>query len=262
VNKGAGKYKDVAGARTKTTMPWCGDTYRAWDGTQRLIAAGEQAKILAFGKSTYSHVHPGDAMIAKQTAVLASCALFTCLWGGSASAQDDVQAPAPAPAKQYRASANLTPEQLDAFADLTGDGQRTVAYRLSQNPNLVPLAASAADARASRRRTGKIMAIVGFTILGVGDLTSAYILATTPGYPKIGSGHENRVFLSAGMALGSIAVGLALAIPGLVKMASPTEVENEALDAYAPGRRDISYQSNPPQLLGKTVTAPVWSSTF
>ena len=61
-----------------------------------------------------------------------------------------------------------------------------------------------------------------------------------------------------------IALGLALAIPGLVKMASPSEVENQALDAYAPGRREVevSYLLTPPQVLGQTVTMPVWSSTF
>jgi hypothetical protein len=45
-------------------------------------------------------------------------------------------------------------------------------------------------------------------------------------------------------------------------MASPSEVENRALDAYAPGRREVSYQSPPAQLLGKTVTTPLWSFTF
>ena len=197
-------------------------------------------------------------MTAKQTAVLASLALFTCLWGSPASAQDA----SPSPAPQYRGSTNLTPEQLDSFSELTGDGQRAVAYRLSQNPNLVPLAASAADARTSRRLTGKIMAIVGFTILGVGEITGTYLLVTTPGYPKIESGHENRVFLSAGIALGSLAVGLALAIPGLIKMARTTEVENQALDAYAPGRREVSLQFSPPQMLGKTVASPIASFTF
>jgi hypothetical protein len=207
-------------------------------------------------------------MITKQTFVLATCAFFFCLRVNPVSAQDESPVsspePAPTPAKQYRASVNLTPEQLDAFSDLTGDGQRKVAYRLSQNPNLVPLAASAADARTSRKTTGKVMAIVGFTILGVGEITSTYIFVTTPGYPKIESGHDNRILLSAGIALGSIAVGLALAIPGLMKMARPSEVEDQALDAYAPGRREVevSYLLTPPQALGQTVTLPVWTSTF
>ena len=213
-------------------------------------------------------------MITKQATVFASCALFICFWVNPAIAQGEslppqpapsaapVPKPAPAPAKQYLANVNLTPEQLESFSDLTGDGKRTVAYRLAQNPDLVPLAASAADARSSRRTTGKILAIVGFSILGLGDITATYILVTTPGYPKIESGHENRIFLSAGIALGSIAIGLALAIPGLVQMAKPSEVEKQALDAYAPGTREVSYQFQPPQVTGKTVTAPVWSFRF
>jgi hypothetical protein len=204
-------------------------------------------------------------MIAKRTTVLASCAFLICLWGNSASAQDNSPAPTPAaptPAKQYRASVNLTPEQLDSFSELTGDGQRAVAYRLSMNPNLVPLAAAAADARSSRRRTGKIMAIVGFTILGVGDIVGTYIVISTPGYPKVQSGNYGRMYLGVGVGLASLAVGLALAIPGLIKMARMTEVENRAVDAYAPGRRDLSYQYTPPMVLGRTVGTPVWSFAF
>jgi hypothetical protein len=127
---------------------------------------------------------------------------------------------------------------------------------------MVSLAAAAADARASRRSSGKAMTIIGFTILGVGEIAGAYILVTTPGYPQIQSGHGNRVLLSAGVALGAAAFGLALAIPGIMKMSSPTEVEQQALDAYSPGWRDISLQFPPPQVLGKTVAAPVWTSTF
>jgi hypothetical protein len=205
-------------------------------------------------------------MITKQTVVLASCASFICSWVSPVSAQDEspvsAPEPAPAPARQSRASVNLTPEQLDAFSDLTGDGQRKVAYRLSQNPNLVPLATAAADARTSRRTTGKVMAIVGFTILGVGDIAGTYIIVSTPGYPKVESGHENRMYLGLGIGVASLAVGLALAIPGLIKMARPTEVEERALDAYSPGWRDVSFQFPPPQVLGKTVISPIWSFTF
>jgi hypothetical protein len=45
-------------------------------------------------------------------------------------------------------------------------------------------------------------------------------------------------------------------------MAHPTEVEERARDAYSSGRRDVSFQLPPPQVLGKTVTSPVWSFTF
>ena len=197
----------------------------------------------------------------KQTALLTSCALFTCLWVHPASAQDD-DTPVPAPAKSTRSSVDLTPAQLDGFAELTGEGQRAVAYRLSTNPKLVPLAAAAADARASRRSTGKIMAIVGFTILGVGDIVGTYIIMSTPGYPNVKSEDQGRVYRGLGIGVLSLAAGLALAIPGLIKMASPSEVEQRALDAYSQGWRDVSFQFPPPQVLGKTVASPVWSHTF
>jgi hypothetical protein len=196
----------------------------------------------------------------KQTLIFTSCAFFTFLVAKPAYAQTD--SPEPAQAKPAAPTVELTPQQLESFSELTGDGQRLVLRRLSTNPGMVSLAAAAADARASRRSSGKAMAIIGFTILGVGDIAGAYILVTTPGYPKIQSGHGNRILLSAGVALGAVAVGLALAIPGLMKMARPTEVEEQALDAYSPGWRDVSFQFPPAQVLGKTVAAPVWTSTF
>jgi isopentenyl diphosphate isomerase/L-lactate dehydrogenase-like FMN-dependent dehydrogenase len=53
-----------------------------------------------------------------------------------------------------------------------------------------------------------------------------------------------------------------MAIPGLVKMASPTEVEQQALDAYSPDGRHVSFQFPPAQGPGNTVTTPVWAFTF
>jgi hypothetical protein len=219
-----------------------------------------RATILAVGNSPTAASTEEIRMIAKLTLALASCAFFTFHSATLAVAQ--VEAPEPAPAKIAAPSATLTPQQLESFSDLTGDAKRTVQYRLSTNARLVPLAAAAADARTSRRSTGKVMAIVGFTILGVGDIAGSYILVTTPGYPNIQSGHTNRIFLSLGVAVGSLAIGLALGITGIHKMAHPTEVEERALDAYSPGWRDVSFQFPPPQVLGKTVASPVWSFTF
>ena len=106
------------------------------------------------------------------------------------------------------------------------------------------------------------MAIVGFTILGVGDIAGTYIIVSTPGYPNVKSENQDRMYLGVGVGVLSLAVGLALAIPGLVKMASPSEVEQRALDAYSPGWHDVSFRFSPPQVLGKTLTTPVWSYTF
>jgi len=199
-------------------------------------------------------------MIAKLTLALATCAAFTLQSTRPAVAQ--VESPEPDPARPAAPAVTLTPQQLESFSDLTGDAKRTIQHRLSTNPRVVPLAAAAADARASRRTTGKVMAIVGFTILGVGDIAGTYIIVSTPGYPNVKSENQDRMYLGVGVGVLSLAVGLALAIPGLVKMASPSEVEQRALDAYSPGWQDVSFRFSPPQVLGKTLTTPVWSYTF
>jgi hypothetical protein len=136
------------------------------------------------------------------------------------------------------AGPQLAPEQMAAFADLTGDTPHRITQRLASDPNLARLAGQAADARMSRKRAGKVMAIVGFTVLGVGDIVGTAIVISTPGYPNVEKGHEGRILLGLGIGVGALAVGLALAIPGLVKMAKASDVENQALELYAPGSLD------------------------
>lgn len=155
--------------------------------------------------------------------------------------------------------AGLTSEQMQAFADLTGDSPNRIAGRFALEPHLVPLAAQAADARMSRKTTGKIMAIVGFTILGVGDIAGTAILVTTPGYPSM-EGHESRFLLSAGVMLGSLAVGLALGIPGILKIARTSEEEEQALAAYT-GRRS-ALAARPSLASGRSLLAPLFGLAF
>jgi len=135
--------------------------------------------------------------------------------------------------------AGMTQEQVHAFAELADESPYRVATRLAAEPQLVPLAARAADARMSRRTTGKVMTIVGFSILGIGDIAGAAILFTTPGYPKM-TGHEGRFALGTLVALGSLGIGLGLGIPGIMKMTSPSPEEERALDAYSPTRPDLA----------------------
>jgi hypothetical protein len=211
-----------------------------------------------------------NPMIARQILIIAGCMFVSWMCPDLASAQvESTEATATA---KPTPSARLTPEQLEAFSDLSGDGQSLVASRLSTNPRLVPLAAAAANARMSRRSTGKAMAIVGFTILGVGDIVGGAIIASTPGYPNVQPGHGNRILLGVGVGVVSLGVGLALAIPGLIKMASPSDIENRALDYYAPGRREVEVSVQvapvpapvPAQVtvMGKTVTSPLLSVAF
>lgn len=181
------------------------------------------------------------------------------------TAQEALPAPAPTsptPAPLPRLSA----EQLESFADLTGDSTRAVAYRLSREPQLVPLAASAADARRSRRSSGKVMAVTGFVILGVGDIIGTAIIVTTPGYPEVESGHEKRILLGAGIGVVALAIGLGLAIPGLIRMARETEVETRARESYRPsGPSELSsLQTLSPQLspIAASLYSPILSGRF
>jgi hypothetical protein len=133
----------------------------------------------------------------------------------------------------------LTPEQMQAFADLTGDNPYSISRRLAAEPQLVPLAQAAADARMSRKTTGKVLTIIGFSILGVGDIAGTAIILTTPGYPDT-KGHEGRVLLGAGIGLASLAVGLAMGIPGIVKMVAASDVEARALKSYSPTQTSLA----------------------
>jgi len=177
----------------------------------------------------------------------------------------DVQLTQPVPPMQ---SVRLTPEQLQAFSDLTGDGRKVIFERLATDQRLAPLVAAAAQARMSRRTTGKVLTILGFSILGVGDIVGSAIMMATPGYPRIKSDHEGQFFLGAGVDLVSLGVGLALAIPGLMKMIRPGDEENRILELYNQGRGPGAYQTTPgqtlesPQVVGKTVAAPVFSLAF
>jgi hypothetical protein len=208
-------------------------------------------------------------MSTKRMLVIAGCSFFSWLCLSPASAQtaapystQTVQPMQPAQPMQPVRSVGLTREQLQAFSELTGDAPGLVSQRLAMDPRLTILAASAADARMSRRATGKVLIILGFTILGVGDIAGWLIMVTTPGYPTVKSGHEGQFFLGIGVGVISLGVGLALAIPGLVAISRPGDEENRALDYYVPGRRPGVYQVEPPQVLGKTITTPVFSLAF
>jgi hypothetical protein len=160
------------------------------------------------------------------------------------------------------AAAALSPEQLTAFADVVGEPESTVAGRLQLDPKLASLAVAAADARASRKSTGKVMAILGFTILGVGDIAGAVIIASTPGYPNVGDDGMKQVGIGVGVALASLGVGLAIGIPGVIKLGRYTDEENAAYDYYertGPGQRPVA---GPPLSTGKALTAPVISFSF
>jgi hypothetical protein len=136
--------------------------------------------------------------------------------------------------------ATLDPAQLDAFAALVGESTNTVAQRIATDPSLLPLAAKAADARMRRKHTGKVLTIAGFTIFGVGTAIGFEIMVAslrpsncpTPA-TNCGTG-GNHGLPGLVVALVSETIGLAMAIPGIVKMASQSEAETEASARYHP----------------------------
>jgi hypothetical protein len=137
--------------------------------------------------------------------------------------------------------ATLDPAQVDAFAALVGESTSTVAQRIATDPSLVPFAAKAADARMRRKHIGKVLTITGFTILGVGSVIGLELIISNvgssincPEAPTACNPSGYTVLPGLVVALVSEAIGLAVAIPGIVKMASQSEAETEALARYHP----------------------------
>ena len=170
----------------------------------------------------------------------------------SAYAQSEQgQPPAEAPSNHALAQGHggaplaqsLTPTQLEAFVQLIGEPTPVVWQHLVADPGLVPLAAAAADTRMERKSSGKTMTIAGFTILGVGAITG-YVLVLLAlrddlnscayGSESCGNGNssDGQIKLGVALALVSTGVGLALGIPGIIRMAKQTDVETAAVDRY------------------------------
>ena len=150
-----------------------------------------------------------------------------------------------APAQGHGAplAQSLTPTQLEAFVQLIGEPMPVVWQHLVADPGLVPLAAAAADTRTERKSSGKTMTIAGFTILGVGAITGYVIVLLALrddlnqcayGSDSCGNGNssDGQIKLGVALALVSTGVGLALGIPGIIRMAKQTEVETAAVDRY------------------------------
>jgi hypothetical protein len=148
--------------------------------------------------------------------------------------------PSLARADTASSNATLDPAQLDAFAALVGESTSTVAQRISTDPSLVPFTAKAADARMRRKHTGKVLTIAGFTIFGVGTAIGfEMIVASLGSYNCPTPANSCATPRNPGLpglvvALVSETIGLAMAIPGIVKMASQSEAEIEASARYHP----------------------------
>jgi hypothetical protein len=134
--------------------------------------------------------------------------------------------------------ATLDSGQLDAFAALVGESPSTVAQRLSTDPSLMPLAAKAANARMQRKHTGKVLTIAGFTIFGLGTVIGFEMMVASAGSYNCPSNGcpagGNHGVPGLVVMLVSETIGLAMGIPGIVKLASQSEAETEASARYHP----------------------------
>jgi hypothetical protein len=152
----------------------------------------------------------------------------------------------------------IAPAQLESFVAVVGDAEADVAQTLFNHPDLIPVAAAAADARAGRKHTGAVLTVAGFSVLGVG-LVGA--LATTLSAPimcfdeQCRQRQEGASTAGEAIAIGAAAIGLVLAIPGFVKMIAQTDTENEALRRYRAVRPEAAL---PP--LREPVRANAWGS--
>jgi hypothetical protein len=130
----------------------------------------------------------------------------------------------------------ITRQQLDGFAELVGEPSPVVWQRISEDPRIVPLAITAADARARRQRSARALSFFGFVTMGV-SLPAALLVAAALSLPG-SSGNWND---SSGTTVGAtiLTVGLlatvggaAMAIAGNRKGRQKTAAETAACEQY------------------------------
>jgi hypothetical protein len=155
----------------------------------------------------------------------------------------------------------LTAEQLDAMVDLFSSAPQEVMRRLWLDPELAPLALEAAQRRKSRGLQGKVMTGIGLTIIGFGVLATASfmipsdrsdchiflndICQTTP---------NNTDRTLGGVAIGSIILGLGIAIPGMVEWGRKSALEKQAIRRYR--QQDTDRRWLPPHAGTTSLVSP------
>ena len=131
----------------------------------------------------------------------------------------------------------ISAEQVTAFVDLVNEPSAEVLRRLQLDADLMSSAVAAADARLSRKRSGKIHATVGFGIVAVGAIAGYFLIASS--FDREGNGYNvagDRIGLGTMVIAATAGFGLGLGIPGIVKMVKKNEVEKAAADRYQRSR--------------------------
>jgi hypothetical protein len=202
-----------------------------------------------------------------------SSAVFACVLLGApprATAEVDANSGKSLP---VIADSSLGGPQLKAFAAMVDESESVVLQRLHTVPELVPLALAAGEMRMNRKRSGKVMAITGFSILGVGTIGGLALvvsnISASCSNDGCGSGDDSRAHLGLLVGAVSIGVGLALGIPGIVRMASQSSLEEEAVARYRfatpsplPSSGVASVKSAQSQSSAGTITWPLVSFAF
>ena len=160
--------------------------------------------------------------------------------------------------------------RLQAFAAMIDEPESAVLQRLSTVPELIPLALAAGEMRMNRKGSGKVMAITGFSILGVGAIGGLALAFTGANCSNEGCAEDDgRVQLGLLVGAVSVGVGLALGIPGIVRMSSQSSLEEETVARYrsaipsplpCPGVTPA--KSTQSQSSARTVTWPLVSFAF
>ena len=160
--------------------------------------------------------------------------------------------------------------RLKAFAAMVDEPESAVLQRLSTIPEIVPLALAAGEMRLNRKRSGKVMTITGFSILGVGAIGGLALAVS-----GISANCSNEVCgsddgrIQLGLLIGAVSVGMALGIPGIIRMSSQSSLEEDAVARYRsatstpiPSPVVTPVKSTQSQSSARTVTWPLLSFAF
>jgi F0F1-type ATP synthase membrane subunit c/vacuolar-type H+-ATPase subunit K len=175
------------------------------------------------------------------------------------------------------AAEQLSQSQLEAFAGLADVSTDEIVRRVLWDPGLTPLIAAAADANLERRRLGKGMTIAGFSGMGAGILVGIVLVISslrwdtgcpyeggsncTPQGDDEGQKHSGYILMVA-----SVAVGLGVAIPGIIISSSTGATEDRALKRFQ-GQKDPPRPFAAPRALhaaapGRSLGLPLVSLAF
>lgn len=125
-----------------------------------------------------------------------------------------------------------TKEQIATFSRMVRQSKAAIAARVESDGAARDLVLRAVEARESRRGTGRALVIAGASLLVIGNIAGPVIVFTAPRYPTVDENIAGRVLLGLGVSVVSTAVGFALGVPGVLKLARTGDVERQAIEDY------------------------------